>query len=183
MLFFWISSCPFSEHTEWNYTISRNHQPPASAFQNQKECRALKSRLLWGGDQAIYQNPRKVFGPRKGFFPSIFNDSRVFLCKVESRPGYLSILQRWKITNLENAVCVAWHYNCDESVFSTHDGFSSSKYYSGRWKQSVFTNVKDVCIACLVIHRRTEKFRMFTRFSEIRILWKLTVACTGDCFR
>ena len=71
----------------------------------------------------------------------------------------------------------------DESVFSTQDGFSSSKYYSGRWKQSVFTYVKDVCIACLVIHRRTEKFRRFTRFSEIRILWKLTVACTGDCFR
>ena len=94
-------------------------QPPASAFQNQKECRALKSRLLWGGDQAIYQNPRKVFGPRKGFFPSIFNDPRVFLCKVESRPGYLSILQRWKITNLENAVCVAWHYKWWVSFFHT----------------------------------------------------------------
>lgn len=119
MFFFWISSCPFSEHTEWNYTISRNHQPPASAFQNQKECRALKSRLLWGGDQAIYQNPRKVFGPRKGFFPSIFNDPRVFLCKVESRPGYLSILQRWKVTNLENAVCVAWHYKWWVSFFHT----------------------------------------------------------------
>ena len=117
--FFWISSCPFSEHTEWNYTISQNHQHPASAFQNQKECRALKSRLLWGGDQAIYQNPRKVFGPRKGFFPSIFNDPRVFLCKVESRPGYLSILQRWKITNLENAVCVAWHYKWWVSFFHT----------------------------------------------------------------
>lgn len=119
VFFFGISSCPFSEHTEWNYTISQNHQHPASAFQNQKECRALKSRLLWGGDQAIYQNPRKVFGPRKGFFPSIFNDPRVFLCKVESRPGYLSILQRWKITNLENAVCVAWHYKWWVSFFHT----------------------------------------------------------------
>lgn len=109
VFFFWISLCPFSEHTEWNYTISRNHQHPASAFQNQKECRALKSRLLWRSDQAIYQNSRIVLGPRKGFFPSINNDPRVFLCKVESTPGYLSILERWKISNLENAVCVGWH--------------------------------------------------------------------------
>jgi len=108
IFFFWISPCPFSGHTEWNYTISRNHQHPASAFQNQKECRALKSRLLWSSDQAIYQNSRKGFGSTKGFFTSIFNDPRVFLCQVESTPGYLSILERWKITNLQNAV-VGWH--------------------------------------------------------------------------
>ena len=70
------------------------------------------------------------------------------------------------------------------SQFFPHKmGFRLQNIIVADGSKSVFSNVKDVCIACVVIHRRTEKFRMFTRFSEIRILWKLTVACTGDCFR